>query len=549
MAQTPGMDRRSFLTLAGAGAAAVATTTDLLRPGRAKPSSARSAARDGTAARPVTVPPAPFTLGVASGDPLPGGIALWTRLAPDPFAPAGGMPAASVPVAWEVAADEGFRRVVRRGTATASPESAHTVHADVDGLAPGGTYWYRFKTGTELSPVGRTRTAPPPGRRVERVRFATASCQNYQDGLYTAHRGLATEDLDFVVFLGDYIYEGSPNPAALRQHDGTGEPVTLDQYRSRHALYRRDPDLQASHAAFPWIVTLDDHEVDNNWAGDVPQDPDRQSPEAFRARRIAAFQAYWEHMPLRRRQMPSGLDMRLYRRLGWGRLLQIDVVDTRQYRTDQPADLIGAEDPAATMLGAEQERWLDRGLASSSARWNAVANQTMVAQNDRTAGPLESYDFDNWDGYRVPRRRLLASLGRARNPVVLTGDRHATWICDLRANFGDPATPAVATELTGTSITSGSDPNTAVFHFAYDPIQAESPHWKFIDNQRGYLVCDLDRDRWLTDLRVVSTVRSPWRPSPPMRASSPRTGAPASRWRLPHPFPWPPPRRPPRLRP
>jgi alkaline phosphatase D len=500
------MDRRSFLTLAGGGVAALAAADGLARP------SGALGRADRTAARPAVVPPAPFSLGVASGEPVPDGVVLWTRLAPDPLAPEGGMPAGQVtPVRWEVAADERFARVVRRGVEVTSAAVGHSVHVEVGGLRPGATYWYRFRAGSELSPVGRTRTAPAAGARVDRLRFAGASCQNYQDGYYTAHRALAGEDVDFVVFLGDYIYEGAPNPAALRRHDGTGEPVDLAGYRARHARYRTDPDLQACHAAFPWLVTLDDHEVDNNWADDVPQDPASQLPEAFRARRAAALQAYWEHMPLRRSARPYDGEMRLYRRAAWGDLLQLDVLDTRQHRTDQPLDLAGAEAPGATMLGAEQEAWLDRGLAGSRARWHALAQQTMVATNDRSAGPPQVYDLDNWDGYRAARRRLLAGLARVRNPVVLTGDRHATWVCDLApgADGSEPPGAPVAAELTGTSMTSGSDPDVALFHAVYDPVMAESPHWKFIDNRRGYLLCDLDHERWLTDLRVVSTVRSP----------------------------------------
>jgi alkaline phosphatase D len=432
---------------------------------------------------------------------------LWTRLAPQPLL-GGGMPDRPVPVRWEVAEDERFRRIRRRGTALAYPDLAHSVHVEVSGLRADTEYHYRFRAGQEVSPVGRTRTAPAEHARPRRLRFAFASCQDYQAGAYTAHQHLAEEDLAFVAFLGDYIYEGAPNPTALRQHDGTGEPLTLDDYRARHARYRSDPDLQASHGAFPWIVTLDDHEIDNNWADDIPQDPELQSPEAFRARRIAAFRAYWEHMPLRRTSIPNGPDMRIYRRLWWGDLLQIDVLDTRQYRSDQPTDLAGANNPAQTMLGAEQERWLDEGLARSRTRWNVLAQQTMVAQNDRTAGPVETFDFDNWDGYRAARQRLLASLGRVRNPVVVTGDRHATWISDLEQDFYDPASPTVGAELTGTSITSGGDGSREVFHATYDPIMVDSPHWKFIDNGRGYLRCDIDRSRWLTDLRTVSTVRS-----------------------------------------
>jgi alkaline phosphatase D len=493
------MDRRAFLIATG-GAVAGAATVNLLDPATALAQTAPSQ---------PPLPGAPFTLGVASGDPTASGVVLWTRLAPDPLVPGGGMPPAPVRVDWEVARDERFRRVVRRGHDRVVADDAHTAHVEVHGLHADTTYWYRFRAGGEISPVGRTRTAPGQRSRLRRVRFATASCQDYQAGFYTAHQALAAEDLAFVVFLGDYIYEGGPNPAAVRQHDGTGEPLGLDQYRARHARYRSDPDLQSSHAALPWIVTFDDHELDNNWADEIPQDPDAQPHDQFIARRIAALKAYWEHMPLSRRIRPAGPDLPLYRRFAWGDLLQVDVLDTRQYRSDQPPDLAGANNPAATMLGAEQEAWLSQGLRHSRTRWNCIAQQTMVAQNDRQAGPGETFDFDNWDGYRVPRQRLLADLSRVANPVVVTGDRHASWICDLKQDFYDPASATVGAELTGTSISSGSDADPDLFHAVFDPVMAESPHWKFIDNRRGYLLCDLDRQRWLTDLRVVSTVRAP----------------------------------------
>jgi alkaline phosphatase D len=499
------MDRRAFLRAAGgtvAGAASLSALDLSALP-------ALAAGAQTTHPPSPTLPAPPFTLGVASGDPVPDGVVLWTRLAPEPLVPGGGVPPRPLRVEWQVAADERFRRVVRRGAVHTRPESAHSVHVTLQGLRPDATYWYRFRAAGETSPVGRTRTAPSARSRLRHLRFATASCQQWQDGFYTAHRALAQEDLAFVAFLGDYIYESRPSATAVRSHNGTGEPITLDDYRARHALYRTDPDLQACHAAFPWIVTPDDHEIDNNWADEVPQDPAAQPPAQFLARRAAAYQAYYEHMPLRRRSTPHGIDMQLYRRFAWGDLLQLDVLDGRQFRTDQPADLVGADDPAATMLGFAQERWLSRGLAHSRTRWNALAQQTMVAQNDRAAGPTETFDFDNWDGYRAARQRLLADLQRVDNPVVLTGDRHATWVCDLKQDFHDPASATVGAELTGTSITSGSDGVPELFHAQYDPVMAESPHWKFIDNRRGYLVCDLDRQRWHTDLRLVSTVRSP----------------------------------------
>ncbi|WP_433828424.1 alkaline phosphatase D family protein [Actinoplanes sp. CA-015351] len=464
------------------------------------------------------VPTGVFTLGVASGDPLADAVVLWTRLAPDPLA-GGGMPGHVVPVEWEIAEDERFRRGRRHGVALARPELSHSVHVDVRGLRPGTGYHYRFRVAGQISPVGRTRTAPAARSRPRELKFAFASCQDYQAGHYTAFQHLADEDLAFVAFLGDYIYENTPNPAAARLHEGTGEPYSLTEYRNRHAQYKTDPNLQAAHAAFPWIVTFDDHEVDNNWADEIPQDPALQTPEAFRARRMAAFQAYYEHMPLRRSSLPSGLDLQLYRRFRFGNLASVHVLDTRQYRSDQPATLADAQNPALSMTGPEQERWLVNGLRTSGGRWNLLANQVMWAQNDRKAGPEQVFDLDNWDGYRAQRRRLLELFGSGQvdNPVVLTGDRHCTWVADLRPDFDDLSSPIVGAEITGTSITSGGNPNVASFHATYDPIMAESPHWRYIDNQRGYVRCEVTAERMVSSLRLVDTV---WAPTATVRTAA-----------------------------
>jgi alkaline phosphatase D len=296
----------------------------------------------------------PFSLGVASGDPLPDGVVLWTRLAPDPLN-GGGMPPAAVPVGWQVASDDQMRTVVRSGTALATPDLAHSVHVDVRGLEPGRRYWYGFTAGDAESPIGRTRTAPAPDAPLNRLRFAYASCQNWEQGYYTAYRHLAAEDLDLVVHLGDYIYE-STAPDRPRSHNGP-RPTTLEEYRARHALYKTDPDLRAAHAAFPWVVTWDDHEVVNDYAGEI--DPRNSPPERFRARRAAAYQAYWEHLPLRPSSMPNGPGMQLYRRLTFGNLAEFSVLDTRQYRTDQPCGVgpqprcAGALDEAATLTGPD----------------------------------------------------------------------------------------------------------------------------------------------------------------------------------------------------
>ncbi|HYJ70454.1 MAG TPA: alkaline phosphatase D family protein [Nocardioidaceae bacterium] len=494
------MNRRTFIVLGGSTAAAAATT--LSQPAWATVAPTVAQAR---------LLADPFTLGVASGDPRPDSVVLWTRLAPSPI-DGGGMPDRRYSVAWQVATDERFSQVVQSGKTSAVPDLGHSVHAEVPGLRPDRPYYYRFKIDDYISPVGRTRTAPSPGAKVSGLRWAFASCQNYQDGFYTAYEHLAVEDLAFVAFLGDYIYESVPNPNAVRTHEGTDEPYSLVDYRNRHARYRTDTGLQAAHAAHPWIVTFDDHEIDNNWADDVPQDPDQQTPEAFRARRIAAFQAYYEHMPLRRSSIPSGPDMQVYRRLDFGDLVRLSVLDTRQYRSDQVLTEQEAWDPSRSMTGADQEDWLVDGLRRSHARWNVLANQVMLAQNDRTAGPGRVFDFDNWDGYRTQRQRLLTDLADVRNPLIMTGDRHATWACDLKPDFDDEASPVVGAEITGSSITSGGNPNVEAFHQTYDPIMAESPHWKFIDNQRGYVVLDADRSRIELSLRVVDTVIEPSSP-------------------------------------
>lgn len=438
-----------------------------------------------------------FELGVASGDPAPDGVVLWTRLAPER------MPARAVPVRWEVAHDERFTAIAAQGTAVTEPRLGHSVHVEVGGLTPHRWYFYRFRAGGELSPTGRTRTAPTGG--VGRMRFAFASCQNYQAGYYTAYPHLVAEDVDFVAFLGDYIYEDRPDPKAVRTHDGTDEPYTIAAYRARYAHYRRDPELQLAHAAAPWIVTLDDHEVDNNWQGESPQDPDQQTPQGFRARRAAALQVYREHMPLRK-------GTRIYRRLTFGDLATLHVLDTRSYRSRHAGSIGRAEEQNRTMTGAEQERWLLDGLRGSTARWNLVANQTQLASVDHQAGPGEWWEWDNWDGYRAQRRRLLEAFAGTTNPVVITGDRHATWVSDLRPDFDRPDTPAVAAELVGSSLTSEGDPDREGFRRKWTPIMAESPHWRYIDNRRGYFVCDLSADGLDARLRVVDTVRSPTAP-------------------------------------
>ncbi|WP_089969035.1 alkaline phosphatase D family protein [Lihuaxuella thermophila] len=460
----------------------------------------------------------PFTLGVASGDPLPNGVVLWTRLAPDPLN-GGGMPTRhDVPVRWEIAADESFRNVVRQGVAFARASLGHSVHVEVDGLQPGREYFYRFKTGAELSPVGRTKTLPAWGAHVSNLSFAFASCQQYEHGYYTAYRRMAEEDLDFVFHLGDYIYEYGPNeyvaPGGNVRSHNSPEIMTLEDYRNRYALYRSDEDLRAAHAAFPWIVTMDDHEVENNHAGGIPEKG--QSPEAFVARRAAAYQAYYEHMPLRRSSLPHGTTIQLYRRFAYGNLAEFHVLDTRQYRDDQ-ANGDGTKPPSPesmnpnrTLLGSEQERWLLDGLGRSQARWNVLAQQVFFSYRDSKIGDGELLSMDSWDGYPANRDRILRFLVEKKisNFVVLTGDVHANWASEIKADFQDPNSPTIGAEFVGTSISSGGDGSDATNQH----ILAENPHIKFYSNRRGYVRCLVTPETWQTDYRVLPYVSRPGAP-------------------------------------
>ena len=458
----------------------------------------------------------PFSFGVASGDPLPDGVVLWTRIAADALSEASSR-SRSVSVAWEVARDDAFRSIVQSGSALALPELGHSVHAEVNGLLPERPYWYRFHLGGNVSATGRTHTAPALSSDLQSLRFAFISCQHYEQGLYTAFRHLAQEELEFIIHLGDYIYEKDGTGVRVRKHEA-GEVYTLEQYRARYALYRSDPDLQAAHAAFPWIVTSDDHEVDNDYANDRPEERDGETREQFLLRRAAAYQAFYEFMPLRRFSLPQGPAIRLYRRVEWGKLARFHVLDTRQYRTDQPCGgeealrCPGAYDLSADMFGPEQERWLQDGLRTSPARWNVLANQVLIAQLARPADTGTTFDMDKWDGYVAARRRLLDFLAQAKpsNPLVLTGDIHSNWVADLKQDFDDTASAIVATEFAGTSMTSGGDGRDTSPR-AQAQLRA-NPHLHFYNGQRGYVRCAVTPSAWTADYRVVPFVSRPGAP-------------------------------------
>lgn len=450
----------------------------------------------------------PFSLGVASGSPRADSVVLWTRILPDPLdaQSSGTLPLA---VRWEMAEDDAFRRIAAKGSATALPELAHSVHVDVSGLRPDRWYWYRFMLGDAVSPTGRTRTAPAPDALPASLRFAFASCQHWEFGEYAAHGHIAAAEPDLVAFLGDYIYEWGPyegaHPATPRRGN---ESVTLADYRARYAQYKSDAQLQAAHQAAPWIVTWDDHETANDYASDRDT---RRNPD-FLARRAAAYQAFYEHMPVRLPSLPDQAHrfahMRIYERYDWGRLACFHVLDSRQYRSYQACQPSGrggsssvtsacAErlDEARTLLGAEQEAWLSEGFASSHAQWNVIAQQTLMAQASQV--PVEQpgdgrFWNDGWDGYPAARRRLLDNLARhrTRNPVVISGDVHTFYAADLRADFNRPVSagnPVIATEFCGTSVTSNSRPQKRT-----DQYVAHNPHIHYgRSDKRGFVLIEV----------------------------------------------------------
>jgi alkaline phosphatase D len=525
-AAAPDLGRRSLLRLAAAhglaGAGALAAdgcawqaTTDRGHVGAA-------------AEPPPLLRANPFSLGVASGEPRPDGFVIWTRLLPDP-ADIGSIEPVAYPVRWEVSEDEGFGRVVASGQAWAWPDRAHSVHVDIQGLSAARTYWYRFHAGRSAdaatSHTGRTRTAPAPGAMPQRARFAIASCQHYEQGFFGAYQGMLADEVDLVLFLGDYIYESNKASGGVRAHRSE-VPRTLEGYRARYAQYRTDPDLQRMHAAAPWVLTWDDHEVENDYAGNISED----LAAGFAARRAAAYQAWAEHMPVRamaHRPPPSAetpiqwAHWRIEQAFEWGRLARVITLDDRQYRSPQACprpgrgggNVVDAKDcpslfdPDRTMLGLEQERWLEGQMGVRTAVWNLIAQQTLFSKIDGKPGPGESFWTDGWDGYPAARRRLLQAMVRTRmeNPLILSGDVHAHWVCDVKADFDDPASPVIATEFCGTSITSPGGSQAR-----HDAARAENPWVKLAESRwRGYLLLDLQATEAQASLRIIDDVAKP----------------------------------------
>lgn len=488
--------RRAMLAGAGAAAAATLLPARLLR------------AADG-----LRFAHDPFTLGVASGYPASDTVVLWTRLAPRPHEPGGGLAQTSViPVAWELASDSAMRKVVRKGVEYATAEWAHSVHPEPSGLEPEREYWYRFSAGGMRSPIGRTRTAPRPDAANARMRIAVASCQQYEHGYFVGYRHMLEDQLDLILHVGDYIYETSWGENRIRSHNAP-EAVTLEDYRARYALYRSERELQAAHAHCPWMMSWDDHEVENDYGGALSEEDD--TPSWFLARRAAAYRAFYEHMPVPRRALPHGPHLRLFAQRSFGQLANVIMLDTRQYRSPRACTAPGhrtspwvncpqLHEADRTKLGAVQEGWLAARMAGSSARWNLFASGTVMAYVDGQPGAGETFSTDSWNGYPAARARFISALAERRvaNPIVLSGDIHTFLAARHHRVAADRATPIVASEFVSSSISSAG-----VDQRVIDQRRADNPNLLFADSRRrGYLRLDLTARRLQADMVASESV-------------------------------------------
>jgi alkaline phosphatase D len=466
----------------------------------------------------------PFQLGVASGDPLPEGFVLWTRLAPFPFEPDAIDPV-TIPVQWRVASDDRMQRVVASGIANATPQLAHSVHVEVSDLEPRTDYFYQFSCGGYESPVGHTRTAPRTGTATQAVRFALASCQSFTDGYFSAYRDMAAQDLDFILHVGDYIYESGYNDVVRRIP--VPEARDLAEYRALHAQYKLDPDLRKAHANAPWFVTWDDHEVANDWGGDYGEAPVGD----WKARKAAAFQAYYEHMPLRLSARPAHGELRLYTRAAFGDLLELNILDARQYRDlpaclDEkrearrwvtPASCPAIAEKTRTMLGAEQEKWLLRGLGTQRCRWNALAQHGVFAPLDMLEDEGLQLSQDGWDGYFASRQRILDVIRQRSisNVVCLGGDIHTFYAGHVTAEPLNAGSKPLVTEIVTTSISAGGGGEER--YQSGQRLLRQQPFASYWENRwRGYTLNEVTHNSWRADLRKVIDVRDPDSPVAPL---------------------------------
>lgn len=514
-----------------------------------------------------------FRHGVASGDPLPRRVVIWTRVTPTAAATPGSGRGPRVRVTWQVATDRAFRRIVARGTVRTGPARDHTVKVDARGLKPATDYFYRFVYQGQRSPVGRTRTAPAAAASPSRLRFGVVSCSNLEAGWFAAYRHLAQrDDLDAVLHLGDYLYEYGVGEYAMgsddvvvRPHVPRTEIVSLRDYRQRHAQYKQDPDLQALHARHPFIVTWDDHEVTNDqWAEGAENH--QPSEGDYRARRRRAHRAYDEWMPVRLNGTAKlGDGSKIYRSLRFGTLAEIALLDLRTYRSQQstavPTPIPNPDptnsDPNRTITGREQMTWLKRLLRRSPAQWKLIGNPVMITPvvfpplpADIT-GPIADmtgllptdglpYNSDQWDGYQAERREVLRHLADhgVTDTVFLTGDIHSAWACDLPVDAGTyPLSRSVATEMVCTSVTSNNlkditgTPARTTSVAIEAAILTLNRHIRYLDfDSHGYSVLDVTPERtqmdwYVTGARDDRRATSRWSTSWQTRAGTQRVTA------------------------
>lgn len=486
----PVLSRREILRSALAIAAAQFTAACKLQAGLADTKSVRLTSD-------------PFALGVASGDPSTDGFVIWTRML--------NLDAPAAAVTYEIAADENFRRITRRGSITSLAGSAHSAHVEVRGLQPGADYWYRFRCADALSPVGHARTI---SLRPQRLKAALTSCQHWEQGFFSAYADAIEQDVELFLQVGDYIYESSFGAGPDVRRFGAPAPTTLEEFRARHALYRSDPHLQRAHAFAPFVVTWDDHEVRNDYAG--VHGAFGVDPRLFQSIRAAAYRAYFEHMPVRPSCLQRGGEVRLFRRLAYPSLATFHVLDTRQYRDPQPCGsaeqlkgraLVGcadAESERRTLLGGEQEQWLALGLADESAVWTLLTQQTLFAPMQLPHGAIWS---DFWDAYRGSRSRVTQALRQpaVRNPVILGGDLHSFWVTDIHEHAENPSSPVIATEILTSCLAARNGPAEL-----FAPVPSLNPHVRYLDNEHsGYTLLDIDPRTIQIDFRAVEDIGDP----------------------------------------
>ena len=507
-----GLTRRGFLAAAVAAAVAACSGDDDTTAPKETTTTGTSTT---TTSPPVELTSDPFTLGVASGDPLPDRVVLWTMLTGD------SLPDSDIDVEWEIGRDAELGDVVAHGTAPAVAALGYSVHVDATGLEPDTEYHYRFRIGQFETEPARTRTFAAAGTMPERFRFAFSSCQNWEQGYYAAYRDVVDQDdIDAFVFLGDYIYEYATGGYADPRGRATGQDFeceTVEQYRARYALYKSDPLLRAAHALVPWIITWDDHEVDNDYAGAVSENND--PTDVFLARRAAAYQVWYEFMPVRL-DPPTGPDYQIYRSFAHGDLVRFHVLDTRQYRSDQQhekpfvaalGDAVQVRDdalafsPDHTMVGAEQREWLADGAEASDAVWDVLAQQVFMFGGNAVAGSDPPVVVvDTWDGYAGDRQAVLEAMAAAvDNLVVLTGDFHSAAVADLRTDPFDQSLPVIGTEFMASSISSSFFDDDQSVEALVSAALTANPQIKWFDAKRGYTLCEVTPERWLATYRAV----------------------------------------------